>query len=108
VRAEVRRLVLAAFVRPPSRRCREHPRHRDGNPLNAHLRNLYWGPAEHRKGWQRGLDHPNVRISPQVAMLVKQAVAQQEHRQLRVIAQRYGVSHATVVAISADRVWRYL
>ena len=56
------RLVLEAFVgpRPPGRECC----HRDGNPANNHVSNLYWGTsAENRQDSIRHGTHTGVSLT---------------------------------------------
>ena len=107
----VHRLVLETFVRPknPGEECR----HLDGNIRNNALANLCWGTAAENMAdkiahgtWVRGSRVGNSRLTEDQVREIKRRLEQKEPHAS--IALDYGVTRATISAISAGYNWAWL
>lgn len=97
----VHRLVLEAFVAPPTEGRALYVAHKDGNKENSRLENLYWAtPAENafdmvKHGTARGTTAEHRRpVSDAIARDIRQ-----DHSPAKVLAARYGISVSAVSAI---------
>jgi protein gp37 len=99
----VHRLVLTAFVRPP--RLGEQACHRNGDPSDNRLSNLYWGTQG--DNWRDRLTHGNGRSyqklsEQQVSQIRERHAAGQSAYSM---AKDYGVSDTQIRNIVMNRQW---
>ena len=105
----VHRLVLEAFSGPPpvgTVGC-----HRDDNPRNNRLENLYWGTsAENRAD---AIRNGRIVLSQESALLTESDV--RRIRQLRAegatqrsVAETFGITEGTVWAMTNGRTWKHV
>jgi predicted XRE-type DNA-binding protein len=113
-RFAVHRLVLMAFVGP----CPEDHEacHRDGDPTNDSLQNLYWGTHSQnvkdavRHGTHvdnKGEDHGCSLLREKDVRRILQLLKEGSHTQAK-IAKLFGVSRANISAIKNRKSWKHL
>lgn len=99
----VHRLALTAFVRPPKKG--EQACHRNGDPTDNRLSNLYWGTQS--DNWRDRVDHGNHRS---YAKLTEQQVNEMRVRadegvSVQNLAALYNVSDTQIRNILSGRQW---
>ncbi len=110
---DVHRLMLEAFIGP----CPEGLQglHRDDDPLNNSLDNLYWGTpkqnAKDRKqnGKQadkRGSKHHMAKLTEKDVRTIRRRLARGETQ--AAIAQDYGVKREAISSIHRRRTWQHI
>ena len=106
----VHRLVLFTFVGPPLI-DKPYALHKDSNPQNNCVENLYWGDGHdnmedcRRAGHfhpKKGSNHPNAKLNEELAYQLKKDLA--HGSSLRTCAKKYKLSIKTVAEIR-DGVW---
>ena len=113
-RRAAHKLVLEAFVGP----CPEglEACHRDGDPTNNRLKNLYWGTHSEnvkdavRHGTHvdnRGQRHGMSKLSEKDVRQVRQLL-RQGHLTQKEIAERFGVGRANISSIHRGKSWSHI
>lgn len=99
----VHRLVLTAFVRPPH--AGEQACHRNGDPSDNRLSNLYWGRQE--DNWRDRLAHGNGRSYHKLSESQVTEIRQRHDggQSAYSMAKDYGVSDTQIRNIVLNRQW---
>jgi len=99
----VHRLVLAAFVRPPGRG--EQACHRNGDPSDNRLSNLYWGSQG--ANWSDRLRHGNGRAWSKLSEVDVSAIRERGARgePVSAIARDFPVSDTQIRNVLTERQW---
>lgn len=100
----VHRLVLAAFVRPPV--PGEQACHRNGDPTDNRLSNLYWGTQadnwRDRRSHGNGRSYHKLSVEDVAEIRRRYGAGESAYR----IAQDYPVSDTQIRNVISDRQWR--
>ena len=110
----VHRLVLEAFVGPPPE-GKPWGLHRDGNPHNNALKNLYWGtPLEnmedrrkHGKG-NIGSSNPSAILSEDLVKDLKRRLQNRKKGDIAKLSRETGIKYTTLRAIACGENWSHL
>jgi len=106
----VHRLILETFVSP----CPEGMEccHRDDNPSNNRLDNLYWGTRKDNETDKKrngktlkGLKNPNNKLSEQNVKEIKILIQENKLSQQK-IADMFGVTQTLISRIKLNKIWK--
>ena len=101
----IHHLVLEVFVGPRPTLA-HHALHRDDDPLNNRLENLYWGTgqdnirdrARNRPGWSQP--------TPKLTAEQVREIRARDNETTRALAIEYGVAHSTMRKILNRQTWK--
>jgi len=115
---QVHRLVAKTFLANPDNK--PNVCHKNGNPLQNHYKNLYWGTQRenmadrYKHGTMfHGDDHWNSKITNEIAAKIKQLAKAEVLSQRQIIEKikaDYGmeVSRSRITEIKHDRCWKHV
>lgn len=81
--------------------------HRDDDPANNNVENLYWGtPLDNARDRRRNRGYPTGAQAPGARLTTEQVAAiRLDGRSSRVVAAQYGVSHTSILEIRRGNRW---
>lgn len=109
----VHRLVLLAFVGPPTK-AQTHTRHLNGDRVDNRLCNLAWGtPKENgadlsKHGTIRGAKNPKARLTEDQVIEIRRRYASGCGKGMKALADEYGVHKTCICFILTRRSWTHL
>lgn len=119
-RMRVHRLIAKAFI--PNPECKPQVNHKNGNPLDNRIENLYWGTQKEnildavRHGTfislvQRGEKNPSSKLSNEKVKLIRLLYNDFKWKPIkiyRIFGGIYGVSQRNFYSIIQNQIWKYV